>query len=683
MFNPSLLTSSDDVATIPSNAASVNTPFVSEDYWQQNNNDITSMLSIQNLELNNSLLTNRHYADFNNLHLLIKRNSLTSLESSLRTKLLKPDHKTIQYVILAICALFLPIIGNTIGFLINGAINGSHWDFKNFIIDVLSSGIFTGACIVASYIIHKKITYKTHKKILDDEEYKWKLEQEQLILKEKLSFNDVLIQQKMAICSYISHEIRNPLQAILFKAEILKNSHLSSEQLEELNSIILHGKHIEKVADGILKLHKIEAAREQKLVTESFRLSQLANTVIEPLKTIAQSKKIKLSCNANIDFNSEFKGDFKKLTEILTVFMHNAIKFTQSSGTKQSEVKLIIRKEQEISSNIVQLHFTIQDNGVGMGTEQLKRIFQPYPQLEINMKEAVGGIGLGLNMAQILINQINQHCHIDNPIGVTSLLGAGSIFWFRVQLKKNLNMHLRKIARSHDVLESVKSLTTNLSNLELTTKCFSNNNLHILIVEDQQLNQTIMENFLTRLGCTVTIANNGQEAMNIISAADFLYDLIFMDLEMPVMDGFEATAILIKQHKIKIPIVACTGNGTDEDIAKCLSTGMKDVILKPINLNKLHDLLKKFFTCNCCVNANDSGNLSSSNGDLLNRQEITTDSSVCHTSIPVFNNLPLLFTHSYANPSESPSSNDEEEPRCRVKDKSKKSKRRTNPLNIS
>ena len=683
MFNPSLLTSSDDIATIPSNAAGVNTPSISEDYWQQNNNNITSMLSIQNLELNNSLLTNRHYADFNNLHLLIKRSSLTSLESSLRTKLLKSDHKTIQYVILAICALFIPIIGNTIGFLINGATTNNHWHFKNFIIDVLSSGIFTGVCIVASYIIHKKITYKTHKKILDDEEYKWKLEQEQLILKEKLSFNDVLIQQKMAICSYISHEIRNPLQAILFKAEILKNSHLSLEQLEELNSIILHSKHIEKVADGILKLHKVEAAREQKLVAEPFRLSQLANKVLEPLKTLAKSKKIKLSCNANIDFNSEFKGDFKKLTEILTVFMHNAIKFTKPNGTQQSEVKLIIRTEQEISSNIVQLHFTIQDNGVGMGTEQLKRIFQPYHQLEINMEEAVGGIGLGLNMAQILINQINQHCHIDNPIGVTSLLGAGSIFWFRVQLKKNINRHLRKIARSHDILESVKSLTTNLSNLKLTEKCFSNNNLHILIVEDQQLNQTIMENFLTKLGCAVTLAHNGQEAINIITANNFLYNLIFMDIEMPIMDGFEATAILINQYKVKIPIVACTGNGTDEDIDKCLSIGMKDVVLKPINLNKLHDLLKKFFTCNCCVNAHDSGKPSSSSGDLLNRQEITADSSVCHTSIPVFNNLPLLFTHSYTNPSESPSSNDEEEPRCRVKDKSKKGKRRINPLNVS
>ena len=97
----------------------------------------------------------------------------------------------------------------------------------------------------------------------------------------------------MAICSYISHEIRNPLQAILFKAEVLKNSHLSLEQLEELNSIILHSKHIEKVADGILKLHKIEAARERKLAADPFKLSQLANTVIEPLKILAKSKKIK------------------------------------------------------------------------------------------------------------------------------------------------------------------------------------------------------------------------------------------------------------------------------------------------------------------------------------------------------------------------------------------------------
>ena len=152
---------------------------------------------------------------------------------------------------------------------------------------------------------------------------------------------------------------------------------------------------------------------------------------------------------------------------------------------------------------------------------------------------------------------------------------------------------------------------------------------------------------------------------------------------MPIMDGFEATAILINQYKVKIPIVACTGNGTDEDIDKCLSIGMKDVVLKPINLNKLHDLLKKFFTCNCRVNANDSEKPLSSDEELLNRQEITASSSSCHTSIPVFNNLPLLFTHSYANPSESLSSNDEEEPRCRLKNKSKKGKHRINPLNVS
>ena len=451
----------------------------------------------------------------------------------------------------------------------------------NVIGNLIASIIITG-----TYILYKNKKDKFDKHILTTNN---QLHQEQLknerLLKNQLREKILFIHQKTEIYSHVSHEIRNPLQGLLFELDTLKSANLTPEQKEALNTVTICSKQIENVVNDILRLHKLETTEDINLLTQIFNLTELVNAVFSPIKARAKNKQLKLICKANLDFNSAFSGDFKMLTEVLTNFLTNAVKFTQTGF-----IKLLIRKEQEISPDIMQLHFTVQDSGMGMSSEQLNRIFKPYCQAETTIEENFGGTGLGLSIVHILIKKLNKYNDIKNSIGVLSSLEQGSIFWFRVRLKKtaeNLGYHQ----------------VENLTHLDCQTSflnCFSGQDLSILVVEDGNINQKIMNKTLTSFGCKVTIANNGLDAIDIIKATIVPYDLIFMDIEMPIMNGIDATIELKTKLKVKTPIVACTGNGLQENINKFLSIGMDDVIVKPITPQCLFIVLNKIFSSRKC-----------------------------------------------------------------------------------
>ncbi len=564
-------------------------------------------LSIHFLDETNKTPTSSFEEGLNKL-----RTPIMSLRLVAKKNLIKINNK--PTLMLIISSLFITLLGNTAGLLINIFIKGKEGIF-NPILSFFINGICTSTLIVAAYMINNKIIFKKNLKLFDSETERLTLEKEQYLLKEQLQINEEILKHKMAIYAHISSGIRYPLQRLLFETETLNS--LNIKPKEVIESVEQSCKQIEKVVDSILQIHKTLADSN---MSEKFTLKQLADTLFTPLKMRAEVNKIALICRSDIDFSSAFEGDFKSLIEILANFLNNAVKFSRPSFIQSSFVKLIIRKEQEIPPNIVQLHFTVYDNGIGVGQEQLMRIFQPFYNTRFNIEDSTEGVGIGLHIASILINKINKHSNVKNPVGVTSEIGKGSSFWFRVQLINVPNV--KNICKSDHLATMMQGL--HIGDARVDKQVEIHKKLNILIVDDVIANQKIMETMLTKLGHTVSVLNDGKEVIDIMeNTLSFLpYDIIFMDLDMPILGGLETASILINKFNVKIPIIAYTSNGTDEDIARCLSAGMQDIITKPVKSHKLKVILKKFFAGD--YYKDNSAETTSSSLNQLYRQDLPT-----------------------------------------------------------
>ena len=362
-----------------------------------------------------------------------------------------------------------------------------------------------------------------------------------------------------------------------FKLNELTNS-VTTEQQESLNTLLLCSKQIENVVNDLLKLNKLEF-KDTVLQQNTFTLSQLVNVTFSTIRTRAVNKHIELLCKTNIPLEIVLIGDFKKITEIINNFLTNAIKFTEKGS-----IKLFIRKEKEISPNIIQFHFAVQDTGIGISSEQITKIFKPYCQADQMIESKYGGTGLGLNIVNVLINQLNKNYSIKNIIGVTSEENVGSTFWIRVCFQ--VSMECSSIKKS---LSSIYSLVCDDSQIDL----IKNKNLQILVAEDNFINQKIILKLLVSLNCNVHTVTNGQYALDYFTQNKNNIHLIFMDIQMPKMNGCDATQ-KIRLIDTTIPIIGCTGNCLQEEITYYLSIGMNDVIIKPFDKQKLCMMLLKY-----------------------------------------------------------------------------------------
>jgi len=602
---------------------------VSEQGKVHNVNSSSSTLNIQNLDANNALLVNDFYTSF--INVVHRKNSLCSIDTTLKQNLLSA-HRVYS---LLVAMIIIPMLGITIETLIQNYVRNDEVDVVDILCDVSINSIINSGLAAAIYCVYKRILSKNITFLLNNEELKFRTGQEQMILKDKIGIVDMLTHQKQAIFSYVHHEIRDPLQATLYILYELENSNLAIEQKESIKKCILFSKKIEKVLEGILKLQKLDVIKPlQERSKEAFTFSQLINVVFSQFKSQAIAKKLQLICNCNVDRSCMFEGDFQILTVILANLVSNAVKFSNNSSLYQENfIKLIIRKEKRITDDLVLFHFAVQDIGIGMGIGQIKRLFLPYYLPEIKMDnrstESNLELGLGLYMSVVLLSQLNKHNIIENPLGVTSLLGTGSVVWFRTQLReKHLGSslaHQKFTMEQHKeqtFFDNIGHLTTGLGNLNLSStesmEAIIAKNLCVLVAEDQEVNQKIMETLLTKLGCQIVIVNNGQEAVDAVTMVDRKkYDIIFMDLEMPIMHGLDAAEIIINKKRLDIPIVACTANGTIEDERRCLSVGMREIIVKPVDLKKIIFTLNKIFVNMSAGCHMDSQASSSSTMDLL------------------------------------------------------------------
>ena len=322
--------------------------------------------------------------------------------------------------------------------------------------------------------------------------------------------------------------------------------------------------------------------------SEPFELSTVFNGLSKTYALPVRARGLTLSLGYPSDLPGEMVGDAEKLKQVLDILIDNAIKFTDSG-------KISIRaKTIDLNDEYVELEFYVRDTGIGMSKEYLKDLFTPFSQANTSSTRIYGGIGMGLALSKHLVTLLGGR------IWVESEYGEGSTFHFNARFPLVKEPVLRQVTieglQDEQMGEQRTELQEELSGeTQADEIVLESGNGRVLLVEDVDLNQIIAEDMLIGLGYRVDIANNGQEAIDMLSRSEF--DAILMDIQMPIMDGLTATKIIREKEEYqKLPIIALSAHARPEDREKSLCCGMNDHITKPIDPVILKDTLMKCLT---------------------------------------------------------------------------------------
>lgn len=373
---------------------------------------------------------------------------------------------------------------------------------------------------------------------------------------------------KSAFLANMSHEIRTPLNAITGMAHLIRQGGLKDEQLRQLEKLEMAGNHLLEVINAILDLSKIEAGK-MALVREPLSVTGVVENVVLMLQERARAKGLELKVEQDA-WPSNLMGDATRLQQALLNYVGNAIKFTQEGG-----VTITVRCIGETASR-VSLKFEVTDTGIGMEPEVIERLFAAFEQADSSTTRNYGGTGLGLAITRKVVQLM------DGEVGVHSTPGQGSTFWFTVQLDKGQPDEVQD-----EGLPQQKVIAKPGDRKILETQY---RGTRVLVVEDDSLNQEIAQFMLEDIGFVVDVANDGKQACE--RAAEKPYQMILMDMQMPVMDGLEATRrIRAGEVNKDTTIIAMTGNAFNEDRDKCLQAGMDGFMSKPVHANVLYGTL--------------------------------------------------------------------------------------------
>ena len=372
-------------------------------------------------------------------------------------------------------------------------------------------------------------------------------------------------QAKTRFLFNMSHDIRTPMNAIIGYTQLLENNLDNKKQaLDYISKLKSSSTILLSLINYILEMTQIESGKLdlKKEIGDLDDLVKNINVVVEPL---IKEKKLHYSYHLEIKHH-HIICDKTKLREIVLNILSNAIKYTPEGGN----VELLI---QEISfeNNKVKYHFIIIDNGIGMKEDFLPHIFEEFAREKTSTESKVPGVGLGLPIVKSLIDMMN------GTIQVESKLNKGTKFTVELSFLTSLQV------------ENVNERNT--STLDFSEK-------HILLVEDNELNAEIGIELLNTFKVIIDLAKNGEECIKILEKMpEGYYDLILMDIQMPIMDGYEATKIIrsFNNKNAQIPIIAMTANAFEEDRKHALQLGMNEHLAKPVDIEKLKDVLTKYF----------------------------------------------------------------------------------------
>lgn len=361
----------------------------------------------------------------------------------------------------------------------------------------------------------------------------------------------------------MSHEIRTPLNGVLGMIHILEHTSDESKRKKYFNTIKFSAEHLSGLVNMVLDFSKIDEGK-MELNLEPFNLQEglIALVNMFQSKAIEQDSRLILDTE-KLNLQHSILADSLRLKQVLMNLVSNALKFTEN-GT----VRLLVSSQKGRSSKHRRLSFMVEDNGIGIPQDKLKTLFNPYAQSDRSIQRTYGGTGLGLSISSQLVSLM------DSELKVKSKLGEGSLFYFEAEFE---------LDRS---LEDFKSESL-LAQVGLSQK--------VLVAEDNPVNQQVIKLLLEKLGLSVDIAVNGKEALEAFEKS--LYGLIFMDVQMPVMDGFAATKAIKASDRYQeyaTPIVALTANAFNENREEALQNGCDDFLSKPIDPIELNQVLRKY-----------------------------------------------------------------------------------------
>ncbi|WP_247656712.1 response regulator [Maribacter sp. MMG018] len=354
------------------------------------------------------------------------------------------------------------------------------------------------------------------------------------------------MEAKTNFLSTVSHELRTPLYAVTGLTHLLLEENPAEHQKEHLKALKFSGDYLLNFINDILHINKIDADKLEPLNME-FNLKKILNEVMDSLQQSAKENNTKLILDYDSNIPSHLMSDPLKLSQIFINLIGNAIKFTKN-GTVNVISKLSKKEGEDVT-----IYFEVKDNGIGISKEKQQSIFDGFEQGSIQINREYGGTGLGLTIVKSLLGLF------ESDIRLESKLGIGSSFSFEIDMKSK-----------DDLVDDIA--------FEITPRDYDYKGLHILIVEDNKINQVITKKMLTKKEITSDIASNGEEAVTL--AKENTYDAILMDIHMPGISGEEAT-IQIREFDKQTPIIALTAISLDDSLESFYAAGCNDVVTKP------------------------------------------------------------------------------------------------------
>jgi signal transduction histidine kinase/CheY-like chemotaxis protein len=371
-------------------------------------------------------------------------------------------------------------------------------------------------------------------------------------------------QAKSAFLAMMSHEIRTPMNGIIGMGTLLADTPLSEGQSEYVEAIQFSATSLLTIINDILDFSKIEAGK-LTLEKANFKLRELVRNSVSVVSTPARAKNLEIVVAIDDDVPDLLVGDAVRVRQVLLNLLSNSVKFTER-GT----VRVALSARATGEPECLLLRASVSDTGIGITEEAQKRLFQSFSQAETSTTRRYGGTGLGLAISKRLVELMG------GEVGLESSSGQGSTFWFTA-----------KLGLGTEAVQATPKPTEKAAAREQNAGT-------ILVVEDNRINQKVLSHQLINLGYAIEVAENGEEA--VAKVKNRHYDLIFMDVQMPVMDGFQATQKIrsLGEGASSTPIVAVTANAFQSEREKCFSSGMNDYLTKPVDKDRLQDALRRW-----------------------------------------------------------------------------------------